>query len=136
MDLERKFRLQMTVRERDLQTIFELLHDVARDFRMLELREDDPRSKLNGVIKSATAYQEFRKHAGGQWASKLWPMIEPIFQHEKQRGDGLIRYDDPRLKDILVKTGNSPTTVTPLLSELRKQGLISRPHRGWYMLAA
>ena len=128
---ERQFRLQMTVRDRDLQTIFDLLHDVARDFKMIELQGGKP----NGVeVPPPTTYEEYKRDHAGRWAVKLWPVFEQLFKSQKERGDGLIRYDDPRLAELLTKSGNSPKTITPLLSEFRKAGKLVRPHRGWYML--
>ena len=132
MNHERQFRLQMTVRDRDLQTIFDLLHDVARDFKMIELQHGKPNGTAEEPV--STSYEEFKKQSSGRWATKLWPVFEPIFKSQKERGDGLIRYDDPRLADALVKSGNNPHTVTPLLSEFKRQGKLIRPHRGWYML--
>jgi len=131
---ERRFRLQMTVRERDMQTIFDLLKDVAQDFKMIEIgRETDTKTAtVNGV--EHTAFQRHRNENTGRWANKLWIEIEPIFRHEHEHGDGMVRYNDKRLADILVKTGNSPHTVTPLLSELRSMGKLERPHRGWYRI--
>ena len=130
---ERKFRLQATVHDRDVQTVFDLLHEVAQDIKMIELHEGEV--KPNGTPAPApTAYQVHKRDNEGRWALKLWPDIEPLFRSEKSKGDGLIRYDDPRLKAILERTGNSPSTITPLLSELRKLNKLVRPHRGWYML--
>jgi len=132
---ERKFRLQMTVRERDLQTIFELLKDVAQDFKMIEIgRETNVATATVNGTPHNTAFQRHRNENQGRWANKLWIEIEPIFRHEATQGDGMVRYNDQRLADILVKTGNSPHTVTPLLSELRAMGKLERPHRGWYRL--
>ena len=133
MPQEREFRLQMTVRDRDLQTIFDLLHDVARDFKMIELQHGKP----NGTdvpVETPRDYESYKKEHSGRWATRLWPELEPLFRQQKERGDGMIRFDDPRFKEILTKTGNSPSTITPLLSELRRMGKLVRPHRGWYML--
>jgi len=131
---ERRFRLQMTVRERDLQTIFELLKDVAQDFKMIEIGAEPPRPVLANGTALPTAYQKHRKETGSRWAQKLWVELEPVFKHEKEKGDGLIRYDDQRIKDVLIRSGNSPHTSTPLLSELKALGVLERPHRGWYKI--
>lgn len=127
---ERKFRLQMTVRERDMQTIFDLLKDVAQDFKMIELTDS---GKTNGT-PLPTAFEKHKREVGSRWALRIWQEIEPLFRAEREKGDGLIRYDDPRLRDILVKMGHNAHTVTPLLSELRQLKLLNRPHRGWYQL--
>lgn len=133
--MSRKFRLQMTVDDSDVQTIFDLLHDIAHDFKMIELADEPARTNGGVPTSTPTAYEAYKNKTSGRWASLLWPMIEPIFKAEKTRSkDGLVQYNDPRLKDVLIKTGNSPSTITPLLSELRRQGKVVRPHRGWYML--
>ena len=133
MNHERQFRLQMTVRDRDLQTIFDLLHDVARDFKMIELHHGKPNGSSDPAPTSSS-YEEYRERNRGKWAYKLWPDVEAIFRQQKKDGDGMVRYDDPRLIQVLVKSGNNPHTITPLLSEFKRQGKLIRPHRGWYML--
>ena len=129
---ERQFRLQMTVRDRDLQTLFDLLHDVARDFKMIELHHGRP----NGSEKPmpSPSYEEHREQNRGKWAHRLWPDIEAVFRQQRANGDGMVRYTDPRLREVLVKSGNNPHTITPLLSEFKRQGKLTRPHRGWYSL--
>lgn len=131
MNYERRFRVQMTLRDRDLESVLALVHDLASDIKMIELSEAT--AKVNGQ-PGPTPFQQYKKETGSRWAMRLWPEIEAIFKHEKTKGDGLVRYDDQRLKDVLVKFGHNPHTITPLLSELRGLKLLTRPHRGWYSL--
>jgi len=125
------FRLQMTVKESDTHIIFDLLHGVAKDFRMVEVNPDY-HPHTNGATPPAAATGV--KQTNPKWALRMWPQIEPVFKQAKATGTGILAYDDPRLIAILVNAGNSASTITPLLSELRRCGKLVRPHRGMYKL--
>jgi hypothetical protein len=132
---ERKFRLQMTVSDRDVQVVFDLLHDVARDIKMVELHDEVTLAPAPVLAGNGDGRIVSNTEKSVRWAMNLWPEVEVVFRQAKASGSPRVRYDDKRLKLILTKAGHSPNTITPLLSELRRMGKLVRPNRGWYTLS-
>lgn len=59
----------------------------------------------------------------GRWAEKFWKEMAPIF------ANGPVRFDDPRLAEILVQSGHSPKSVSAVLHELTRRGYVEHANR-------
>lgn len=73
----------------------------------------------------------YRRKRGDNWCEKY---RAPIIDYFRQQG-GTLKHDDHGLLAVLERMGLKPTSVSPLLSDMTRSGVVQRIGRGHYRLA-
>jgi hypothetical protein len=86
----------------------------------------------NGPVPVYPEKRKWHRYPGsGDYALSFWPEIQVIFAKAPDR---TLRYDDPELRNVLIKHGKQPSGIGPVLSELGRRGKLVKAQRGWWRM--
>lgn len=149
----KKYRIAMTIDGGMMQTIFDLLQGEATDFQMKEIGDAPPtavhhevhphvetphdppvqyihtgRSGMHGRSSHGFTSEEQRE----RWVLQFWPEFEKVMRMAK---DYTVDKDDPSILNVLLKRGNSPSSISPIWTGLVRAGKVDRISHARYRIA-
>jgi hypothetical protein len=111
-----------------VRMLWEVLEGEGRNLRIFTSKEQPHGHQVNSFHATVTPDKE-RKPA--PYALQFWTEIQAIFAAAPDR---TMRYDDPALRNVMIKHERSPNGLTPVLSDFGKRGWLVKAQRGWWRM--
>jgi hypothetical protein len=127
------YTLAFDIPQDRIQMILATLQGEMRNMRLFRAKEqpiDPVRSQIIGPNGSGKA--NYKRTANtGAWVLNFFDKMKPWFEAAPDR---TLRYDDPRIVQLLIEAGKSPNSLTPMLSEMGHRRLLVKAYKGSWRL--